>query len=498
MPSVDDGELTVGLTAAFRLQVLVEMEGDSMYSIWKQLLTRTDLEWNQNETNRDPLSRQQFDVLWEGEDHQYKEFFWRELSRLELQIMTFRADDEYLESWDVPAFWMLPWPKVKPTYGYIWWLAHLLARTTNRFVLTYIHLRLKLAEGPTASWLIERAECAEQARQILSHPSVWLMEQNHPRLKEEPVLQGIFQELKQRFGQKLRANRNNFSRHTQQFLLSKLERMVLRLSVLPRNCSQRSLQRRIDGHYEGVHMDPDDYFGNLLAGLRHSDSQQDQTSIIAMITGLTPRKMASRNSLFPVQVHEFGSFASPFYLTESNMLIVPLSLLGPPLYSPGQPEVLTYSALGFILGHELTHGFGPDLVTFNSQGKVSHTTRRELGRNRRFQQQLDCLDRKFGGRRDEKFSDANGLELAYSAFFDSAQSDRKRDRSGSAGQKRGFFLNFAQFFCSDVELREDNDDHGSDRKRVNDAVANFEPFQKAFGCQRSGNRNRRRQQCRLY
>ncbi|XP_052856709.1 endothelin-converting enzyme homolog [Drosophila gunungcola] len=507
LDNVEDEELTVGLTAAFRLEVLVEMERHNMYDIWTQLLTRTDLDWNRNETNREPLSRQKFDLLWQfGEVYHDKELAWHLLSNLEWPIMTNRVEDDDDELpgslGQPPAFWMLPWPKFKPTYGYLRWLARSLAETTNRFLLIYIYLRLKLVEGPTTSWRIERSECAEQARQILSHPAVWLMEKHHPRLNEEPLLQDVFQELKQRFGQKLRANRNNFSERTQQYLLNKLERMELRLSVLPRNCSTKSLVRRIDRHYEDVYMNATDYFTNLLAGLNHSSLQDDQDynvsfNIWTMIAEPVPREMTSRNGLYPVQVHRFGSFASPFYMTAENRLLVPLSLLGPPLYSANQADILTYSGLGFVLGHELTHGFDPDGVNFNSRGRTSHLVRRELNRNGRFQRELRCLNRKFGSRRDEKFADANGLELAYSAYFGTAQTDRKRDPlRGSADQKQQFFLNFAQFFCSDEEAREDGDDHGSDRERVNDAVANFEPFREAFDCPTS--RNRRRQQCRLF
>ncbi|KAH8366563.1 hypothetical protein KR084_003758 [Drosophila pseudotakahashii] len=505
MPTVGYEEVIVGLIAAFRLQSLVDVKSSTdMFFLWMLLASRKD-EWNASETNRELMSRQDFDLLWADmpkikEVRLNKESVWTELSGLENQMQTHWVtddEDEFVGELATPAFWMLPWPQgKKPTYGYILWLAHLLANTSHRVLLTYIYLRLNLIPGSTTdSWLIMgRVECAEQCRQFLSHPAVWLIERNHPRLKEESVLQGIFEELKQRFGQKLRANRNNFSRATQQFLLSKLERMTLRLSVLPRKCSDGTLERRINGHYRDVHLNSSDYFGNLLAGLKHSSVQKRRVNRMSMISYLP-----SRHSLFPVQAHQFGSYASPFYMVIHNMLIVPLSLLSPPLYTPNQKQVLTYSSLGFILGHELTHGFDPQAVIFNSRGMISSAVRRELKRNQRFQQELSCLDRKFGSRRDEKFADLNGLELAYSAFFDTAQTDGQRDRSGNGGdsplaQKQQFFLNFAEFFCSSADLLEDSEEHGSDRKRVNDAVLNFEPFLEAFGCPSSHNRRK----CRLF
>ncbi|XP_039497678.1 neprilysin-3 [Drosophila santomea] len=486
-------EMTVGLTAAFRLEVLANINHYNKYEIWKLLLARQE-HWDPNTTNRESLTRDQFDELWVRMPKipfPEKEDFWYQVSQLEAELTSIGSEkDEVprdeLVTW-TPSFWMLPWPNRHLTYRDLYSVARLLALRTPQFMLTYMYLRLKLLpEGLSKdTWLMDRDQCAEQSRQILSHPAVWLIEQNHPRLQEEPVLQDIFEELKQRFGQKLRANRNNFTRRTQQFLVRKLKRMRLRLSILPRNASALYMGQLIDGHYRHVHMNASDYFGNLYIGLNHSRPQLNTL----------PSSRSSRSVLLPIQMHEYGTFASPFYITEKNMLIVPLSLLEPPLYAHDQPPILTYSSLGFILAHELSHGFDSEGVTYSADGVVSRAVHREIGRNPRFQHELSCLDRKFGSRRYEKFADASGLELAYSAYFDTAQTDRKRHRSTDnlLSQQQQFFLNFAQFFCSDGELSEESD-HGSDRKRVNDAVAHFKPFREAFHCGTS----HRRRHCRLF
>ncbi|XP_017054981.2 LOW QUALITY PROTEIN: phosphate-regulating neutral endopeptidase PHEX [Drosophila ficusphila] len=484
-------ELTVALTAAFRLSVLVEME--DWAHTWLQLLTR-DEDWDPEETHREPMSRQQFDLLWLDPPTGAappKEAFWVEVRSLESFLTTDPASSSSstsLQEW-VPAFWMLPWPKSRPPSGFLMRLSRLLAELSPAFLLPYIQMRLRLKrsleEGATSNststltgdWRIERYECAEQARQLMSHPAAWLVERSHPRLKEEPALQQLFEELKRSFGQELRANRNGFSRRTQGFLLAKLDRMRLRLSVLPRSGSPESVERRIERHYEKVQMDPSDYFGNLWAALRPLRQRRRWR-----------KGMASGSDLFPVGLNRFGSYASPFYLVEHNLLIVPLSLLGPPLYSSEQPRSATYGALGFVLGHELSHGFGPDGVAFSARGKENAAVERELQRNHRFQRELRCLRRKFGGKRDEKFADLSGLQLAHSAYRLHSDPDADDD------EERRFFLSFARFFCSDEGRMENSREHGSDRRRVNDAVAQFEPFRAAFSCPPA----RHRRQCRLF
>lgn len=496
-PELDIDELTVAMTAAFRLKVLVEMGDGKMEKIWLKLLLRHDPEWDRNETRREPLERPQFEQLWlqmPARGRPKRESFWLELSQLERDLIREDDDDDnevFLDKLDTPAYWMLPWRRSPPSLSHIRRLTSLLAAKTPQFLIPYILLRLRLAGGGLAkaqAWQVERSECAEQCRQLLSHPSVWLLEKDQPRLPEEPVLQDIFRTLKHRFGQKLRANRNAFGRPTLKFLLSKLEHMTLRLSVLPRSGSVHSLERRLEHHYRELQLNASDYFGNLLAALR-----QDTLEV-----GMP---LLKRRQPLPVKPHGYGSFASPFYLLMSNTLVVPLSLLGPPLYTPGQSELLTYSSLGYILGHELSHGFTPGFVPIDSRGQYHLSVGRERLRLRRFQQQVRCLRWRFGERQlDEKFADFNGLELAYSAYFDAVEGDTRWDQAPSTTwslPRQQFFLNFAQFFCSDEDGSQDNDDdHGSDSRRVNDAVANFQPFREAFGC--PSKKTHKKLQCRLY
>ncbi|KAH8251534.1 hypothetical protein KR038_004968 [Drosophila bunnanda] len=530
-PQLGNNELTVALTAAFRLKVLVEMGGKKMQNIWLQLLLRSIPEWNSNETSREPLQRHQFELLWlpaTARGRLSTEVFWQEVSQLEEYMMQEDVvedesadEDSLLDRQHIPAFWMLPWRRSPPSVSYIRHMAVRLSEKPPEFLIPYILLRLRLAAGAGAGagdaegeevagakpWQVSRSECAEQTRQLLSHPSVWLLEKDQPRLPEEPMLQGIFQTLKHRFGQKLRANRNGFGRNSLKFLLSKLEHMTLRLSILPRQKSVHSLERRIERHYHDLHLNASDYFGNLLAALKHSTDQQLRLhSLLRLFLPWLGNAQTKRGQPLPVEVHGFGSFGSPFYMLTTNTLVVPLSLLGPPLYSPGQSELLTYSSVGFILGHELSHGFTPEAALFDSRGREQLGTALELVRNPRFREQGTCLRRRFGAEQlEEKFADANGLELAYSAYFDAAEGDRRWDENSiepgptTMLRRQHFFLNFAQFFCSDEDSSQDNDDHGTDRRRVNDAVADFEPFRQAFNCpKRWYEKYIKRTQCRLY
>ncbi|KAH8332079.1 hypothetical protein KR067_012189 [Drosophila pandora] len=489
-PSTSLEDLTVGLNTAFRVNILLDLHGSEMTELWVTLILRQIEDWDERETRRDAMTRGEFDRLWEhfpAAELEDKESFWRNVTTVEEFLLEHGEGEELAVLKGPPAFWMLPWPSRLPDLWHFKRMLMVLTIHPAQFLLRYIYLRLSLIPDPASCqpWAIESNDCALQARELLGHPVVWLMEQHHPRLREDPVLQGLFGELKHRFGQKLRANRNQFSARVQAFLLAKLDRMLLRLSVLPQRGDKVSA---IAEHYQHLRLNASDYFGNMLQLLDHHEA-----------AGKRSPSFEERKGWLPIDRQNYGSFASPFFLPRANMLVVPLSLLDSPLYERGQADLLTYSTLGFILGHELTHGFGFHEVGRSQRGHLRPGVVRELGRNQAFRRAKECVADRFGPKHsEEKLADAMGLELSYSAYFDEAETDRSRNRSGTGTleQRQLFFLNLAQFFCSSERHSDWRSYHGSDRRRVNDAMKAFPPFQEAFGCPAA--LTPKKKPCRLY
>ncbi|KAH8304965.1 hypothetical protein KR018_004413 [Drosophila ironensis] len=499
-PYYSQSDVTIALTAAFRIDVLLDMGKEKMSLVWAEIMLRPspDWDWTPNDTYRETITRDEFDELWEyfSAGTNDKDGIWWRLQQLERNLLEpYEKAEEVSEDQrhriEVPPCWLLPWPKL-PVYKLAPMITVLTSQSYN-FLLPYIYLRILLTQkhrphSNNRFWQIGRIECAEQTRGILSHPTVWLIEQYHPKLKEDTQLQGIFVELKHRFGQKLRANRNWFSPRTQYFLLAKLEKMMLRLSILPRQDSTaHAVTREINKHYRGLRFNTSDYFGNLMRGWEHQRPRN-----VSLPDGLEENfqntHFRKRRGWLKTQINGYGSFSSPFFMPRTNMLIVPLSLLAYPLYEQNQLDVLTYSSLGFILGHELSHGFAPIDVSFGPRGQWTSWAQADFAWNRHFQSQIKCLNNVFGNRlATEKFADAIGLELAYFAYFHVSESDRKRNVSAisTLENRRLFFLNFAQFFCSNERLWDQSAEHGSDRQRVNEAVYLFPPFFEAFNCQLS-------------
>ncbi|EDW27062.1 GL16558 [Drosophila persimilis] len=456
MAEVDGNELAVALTALFQTDVLLEIADSNLAAVWAQLILRPSAEGDRNASLHQPLSREQFDQLWRRlpAPEETPDEVWPKVKELE-EAITAKVEKDAL-GWlpdtttdnagtlfPVPAYWMLPWPTFETGLSYVAHLSQYLASQPPSLppslpAASFAAPRWRAgARGASPAW-----SALPRVGLFITHAAVWLVEAAPP----PPAA----------------------------LLLEKLERMSLRLSILPSTEAVESVEERVEQHYKQLRINATDYFGNLLAVMEHSRGQAENP--------------ATKYDLHPVKVHGYGSYASPFFMPMGNALLVPLSL-----WRRRSTGLSSASSLGFILGHELSHGFAPVDVHFDAFGQPNRSKSLSMLTSRRFLSQVLCLHRRHGMFiADEKFADLNGLDLAYGAYFEAGGGPGRC----TPAQKQLFFFNFAQFFCSDDRNLEDSEEHGSDRRRVNDAMASFDPFRQAYGCKsvRRGSRTR----CQLY
>ena len=56
------------------------------------------------------------------------------------------------------------------------------------------------------------------------------------------------------------------------------------------------------------------------------------------------------------------------YMPQLNSIVVPIGIQQPPIYRDQQLQVLTFGSLGFVVGHEFTHGFDNNGAKFDKEG----------------------------------------------------------------------------------------------------------------------------------
>jgi predicted metalloendopeptidase len=65
-----------------------------------------------------------------------------------------------------------------------------------------------------------------------------------------------------------------------------------------------------------------------------------------------------------------ASAVNAYYDLRTNQIFVPAGILQSPTFATHQPSYLNYGAIGFIVGHELTHAFDVQGATRNAQGHL--------------------------------------------------------------------------------------------------------------------------------
>lgn len=179
-----------------------------------------------------------------------------------------------------------------------------------------------------------------------------------------------------------------------------------------------------------------------------------------------------------------------FYDPTRNEMVFPAGILRPPIFDPDADSAFNYGALGWVIGHEMTHGFDDQGRQYDKDGNLKDWWTEEDAGNfndraallvaeyNRFEA-LPGLNVNGNLTLGENIADFGGLTLAYHAW--------KKTENGSADPvaDRRFFFGAAALWRANS--REDSlrnlvltDPHAPERFRVNGALFNIPEFYEAF------------------
>lgn len=184
-----------------------------------------------------------------------------------------------------------------------------------------------------------------------------------------------------------------------------------------------------------------------------------------------------------------------YYNPSFNEIVFPAGILQPPFYFQHGDDAVNYGAIGYVIGHEITHGFDDQGSKFNKEGNLHDwwTDEDRKKYNERAQKIVDQYNNYLvldsvhvNGHltEGENLADNGGLAIAYAAFkmTKEGQSDKKID--GLTPDQR-FFLSVAQVWRIKTKpermlWRINNDPHSPEIYRVNGPLSNMPAFYKAF------------------
>ncbi|GLH74071.1 peptidase M13 [Geothrix limicola] len=186
------------------------------------------------------------------------------------------------------------------------------------------------------------------------------------------------------------------------------------------------------------------------------------------------------------------------YNPTMNDITFPAGILQPPFFDPKADDAVNYGAIGFVIGHEITHGFDDSGSQYDAQGnlenwwtdadKKAYESRTDL-----VVKQYDAYEPLKGEHVNgkltlgENIADIGGLKIAFAAYQNSLKGKpTPAPIDGFTGPQR-FFLGAATVWRNHIReaalsVRLKTDPHSPGRERVNGPLSNLPEFYEAFGC----------------
>ncbi|VDP10639.1 unnamed protein product [Soboliphyme baturini] len=248
----------------------------------------------------------------------------------------------------------------------------------------------------------------------------------------------------------------------------------------------------LDQFYEGLSESilPDDNFMICLQKI----NAFDETKAFAKLL------LAPDRTDFYASPATVNAWYIPFY----NSITIPAAILNPDIFDDDFPMATNYGAAGFVVGHEITHGFDNMGIQFFENGYLDTWMSKQS--QRRFANRAQCFIDQYqkfcypqvnntciNGQMTlgENLSDNGGLKTAFYAYqrYAAFQDGKHEHIPGFSDYSMNqiFFLSFAHTFCtsiSDAMLAKLllTDVHSPAEARVIGTLKNFEEFGIAFGC----------------
>ncbi|MBN8734685.1 MAG: M13 family metallopeptidase [Xanthomonadales bacterium] len=240
--------------------------------------------------------------------------------------------------------------------------------------------------------------------------------------------------------------------------------------------------------WSGLTIQPDQWYANLEAASKYNYHYD-----IAKIGKPTDRK----------EWHMTPQTINAYYSPSTNTINFPAAILQPPFFYAKGDDAVNYGGIGFVIGHESSHGFDDQGSQFDGHGnRADWWTPRD---KKAFDERTAALAKQYDGYTPipgkpdlhvngkltlgEDIGDLGGLNIAYTAL----QAALKADPAG-AGEKidgmtqdQRFFLNSARVWegttrDKTAELLLNVDPHAPAKIRAFASAANMPQFAQAFQC----------------
>lgn len=189
-----------------------------------------------------------------------------------------------------------------------------------------------------------------------------------------------------------------------------------------------------------------------------------------------------------------------YYDPSMNNINLPAAILQPPMFDPKAPAAVNYGAIGFVIGHEITHGFDDQGAKFDGDGNLNNWWTPADAKS--FKAATRCISDQFNAYKvgdlqvkgdlvmGEATADLGGLTLAWKAFLHSS-AFKQAPTLENLTPAQQFFISAAHVWSNNIRPEQarnlvTTDPHPPGLYRVNGTLANMPEFSSAFGIEKPG------------
>lgn len=200
----------------------------------------------------------------------------------------------------------------------------------------------------------------------------------------------------------------------------------------------------------------------------------------------------------PVRDWEWGmnpQTVNAYYSPTRNEIVFPAAILQSPFFNMNVDDAINYGGMGYVIGHEITHGFDDRGRQYDADGNIRDWWTKEDSDNFKARAQkiidqysafepLDSLFINGELTQGENIADLGGLIVSYNAFKQTEQYKKGELIDGLTPSER-FYLNSAQVWKGSIrdealETRIKTDPHSPARYRVLGSLSNIPEFYETF------------------
>ncbi|XP_043263785.1 neprilysin-2 isoform X2 [Colletes gigas] len=199
--------------------------------------------------------------------------------------------------------------------------------------------------------------------------------------------------------------------------------------------------------------------------------------------------------------HGRPAIVNAFYSSIENSIQFPAGILQGAFFSNDRPRYMNYGAIGFVIGHEITHGFDDQGRQFDQNGNLVDWWAPQT--KEKYLEKAECIIHQYGNytvedvalnlnginTQGENIADNGGIKEAYLAYKEWVRRNNPEQRLPglSYTPEQLFWISAANTWCSKyrpeaMKLRITTGFHSPGKFRVLGPLSNMEEFAKDFKC----------------